>query len=57
MMLLIKYGPQHKFEAILPAESLGIVAGRLVCSFSKTETSFSFGTVLDNVEVVAYIAS
>lgn len=57
MRLVIKYGSHHQFEAIVPVESLGIVAGKLVRGFTKTETGFIYGTVLDNAEVVAYIAS
>ena len=55
MRLVIKYGSHHQFEAIVPVESLGIVAGRLVRSFIRTETGFIYGTVFDNAEVVAYI--
>ena len=63
MRLVIKYGSHHQFEAIVPVESLGIVAGKLVRGFTRTpvgassyrQTGFIYGTVLDNAEVVAYI--
>lgn len=55
MRLVIKYGSHRQFEAIVPVESLGIVAGKLVRGFTRTETGFIHGTVLDNAEVVAYI--
>lgn len=55
MRLVIKYGSHHQFEAVVPVESLGIVAGKLVRGFTRTETGFIYGTVLDNAEVVAFI--
>ena len=57
MRLIIKYGSHHQFEAIVSIKSLGIVAGKLVRGFTRTETGFIYGTVLDNAEVVVYIVS
>ena len=55
MRLVIKYGSHNQFEAIVPVESLGIIAGKLARGFTRTETGFIYGTVLDNAEVIAYI--